>query len=341
MQSPMSSLSRALVLASALAALAFAEARAATDPPGPSQESSSASAKLQEVTVTAQRRQLLPRVQRFVNQIVVPENGGDEGIARWQVPSVCPLVSGLTREQGEFILERLSEIAREAGAPLAGEDCRPNLYVLVTPQPEALLRAMEKRNRPFTFGYVTGSGSIATSSETPRGVVDEFIRTPRAVRVWYNSNEKDPWGERLSTCQSMLTLAACAVPGATQTKAMCQPGFYFQCGRGTAGGSHVTLSAMSTFTRVFVIVDRTRLHGVNFGQLVAYVAMVGLAKLKPDANLRDAPTILNLFNGAPEAAPAGLTAWDQAFLKSLYATEQTAKGQSGQIARAMVRDIVR
>ena len=75
------------------------------------------------------------------------------------------------------------------------------------------------------------------------------------------------------------------------------------------------------------------------GQLSAYVGMVGFARLKPGTNLGDAPTILKLFNGAPQAAPTGLTDWDQSFLKSLYATEQTVRGQSGRIARAMVRDI--
>jgi hypothetical protein len=67
--------------------------------------------------------------------------------------------------------------------------------------------------------------------------------------------------------------------------------------------------------------------------------MVGLAKLKAGARLGDAPTILKLFDGAPDVAPAGLTDWDQAFLKSLYATEQITRQQRGQIAREMVREI--
>jgi hypothetical protein len=67
---------------------------------------------------------------------------------------------------------------------------------------------------------------------------------------------------------------------------------------------------------------------------------VGFAKLKPDARLGDAPTILKLFDGAPVAAPAGMTDWDRTFLRSLYATEQTSKQRPGEIAHAMVRDIV-
>ncbi|MGH8220738.1 MAG: hypothetical protein ACREUT_19570 [Steroidobacteraceae bacterium] len=326
----MSNSSRALILSTALAVLTVGSTRA------------SAPQTPEEVTVTAQRAKLAPRVRKFVNQIVAPENNGEDGIARWHVPPMCPLVSGLTQQQGEFILERLSEIAHEAAVPLAGEHCSPNLYILVTSQPEKLLRAMEKRNRPFTFGYETFGGSVANSLETPEGVVSGFIETPRAVRAWYNSNQKDPWGGPLASCQGkmVLPIGLCPPPPSPHRPSMCDDAVYFRCGRGTAGGSHITLSAMSTFSRVFVVVDRTRLHGVNFGQLAAYVAMVGLAKLKPDANLRDAPTILKLFDGAPHAAPSGLTDWDQAFLKSLYATDQLAKGQSGQIARAMVRDIV-
>jgi hypothetical protein len=66
---------------------------------------------------------------------------------------------------------------------------------------------------------------------------------------------------------------------------------------------------------------------------------VGLAKLDPDARLGDAPTILKLFDAAPEGAPAGLSDWDQAFLKSLYATDPSSKLQRSQIPQAMVPEI--
>ena len=93
-----------------------------------------------------------------------PENGGEGGFPRWNIPAMCPLVSGLPPQEGESILERLSEIARAAKVPLASEHCRANLYVLVTTQPEALLRATETRNRLFTFG-----------DDALPGVVDQFI----------------------------------------------------------------------------------------------------------------------------------------------------------------------
>ncbi|HEY6458140.1 MAG TPA: hypothetical protein VIY90_22925 [Steroidobacteraceae bacterium] len=302
----------------------------ASETPASSAPTSPAS-RIPEVTVTARRLELEQSVAKFVNQIAATENGG-EGLARWEVPAVCPLVSGLSRQDGEFILGRLSQIAHEAGVPLADEHCRPNLYILVTTQPEDLLKGMEKRNRSFTFGY---DRSFYPPTETPASVVDEFIKTPRAVRVWYSSAEEDAWGQPLAYCQSNLVLPQCPQAG----PAACDPNRYYRCGPAIAGGSHLVFNAVWSLSRVFVIVDRTRLKGVTLGQLADYVALSGFAKLKPDARLGDSPTILTLFNGAPKAAPAGMAEWDRIFLKSLYATEQKSRLQRSQIAHRMVHEI--
>src|SRR5580700_10489154 len=121
---PISMKSHIIVVATMLAALAGQGARAAADRSSASEPtshsagtSSEPSETLQEVTVRAHRIELEKRVSKFVNQIAATENGA-EGLARWQ-RSVCPLVSGLPRQDGEFILERLSEIAHVAGVPLA------------------------------------------------------------------------------------------------------------------------------------------------------------------------------------------------------------------------------
>jgi hypothetical protein len=321
---------RVLALAAALTMFPNAQRSAAAETPAASAPAN----PLAEVTVTARRIELEKRVSKFVNQIAATENG-DEGLARWQVPSACPLVSGLPRQDGEFILERLSEIARVAGVPIGDEHCHPNLYILVTSQPEDLLRGMEKRNRSFTFGYNSSS-----REEMPSSVVDEFIRTPHPVRVWYNSAEKDAWGQALSYCPAMeIALISCS-PNDTE----CHPPHFnpsrvYQCGRAVAGGTHLSFNDMWWFSRVFVIVDQRLLQEVNLGQLADYIAMSGFAKLKPDARLGDFPTILTLFNGAPKAAPSGMTDWDQAFLKSLYATEQKSKLQRSQMTHQMVREI--
>jgi hypothetical protein len=281
----MTSLILALSLSGAESILCAAEPSATSHSTVPA---SANSEKLQEVTVIANRIELEKRVSRFVNQIAAREN--EEGLPRWQKP-VCPSVSGLPRQEGEFVLGRVSEIARDAGVPLAAEHCRPNFFVIVTPDIKKFLGDPKKWSGMSVFG------------------------TPQAVRVWYSPYEVDAWGMPL----------ACSVMG--------YPAPCF------AEASRVVSNVEWEFWRVFVIVDQTRLHDVSRGQFADYVALVGLAELKPNAKLGDASTVLKLFDGAPKAAPAGLTDWDQNFLKSLYSTEARSKLQRSQIARSMVREI--
>jgi hypothetical protein len=294
--------------------------------PAPGELASSASGAFQdEVVVGARRVELAPRVRAFVNAVLVPEQG--EGVARWDAP-VCPEVTGLRREDGEFILERISEVARGAQAPLAGEHCQPNLFIFVTLDPKQLLTAMDRQHRAVAFGH-------ATPVE-----INEFIATPRVARVWYNSAIETP--DSISPTY-----------GAPQSALIAQPSGTLQPGGGEGGGlpsnlatdweraSHVTRSAQRAFTYVYVIVDEGHLQGVTLGQLADYLAMVGLIQIKPGAQLSDAPTILRLFDGAPQAALPRMSDWDQALVKSLYATEQAVTVQKSEIALGVLRQVNR
>ncbi len=278
-------------------------------------ESTSKSGALPQVTVMG-RLKLESKVAGFVHGITAPEN--QEGLARWNQP-VCPQVSGLPREEGEFILARVSEIARAAGVRLGSEECRANLYIFVTNQPRELLRAMERRNRSVTFN---GAAQV---------VVDEFIDTPRAVRVWYNSYKTAPGGVPLTPRLPADTQFVGNALTATPLLFVSAP----------EGGSRLTRTVVWAFSYVYVVVDQTQLRSLSRRQLADYVGMISLAQIKRFARPGDTRTILNLFTGAPEDAPAGMSDWDQLFLKSLYATDQQSVTQRSLIARSMVRGIVR
>jgi hypothetical protein len=267
-----------------------------------------------EVIVSAGRAELAPRVDAFVNSILVLEQG--EGLARWHVP-VCPLVTGLRQEDGEFILWRISEVARGAGVPLAGERCHPNLFVVVTLDPKRLLTDLEKRQRATTFG------------QAPPADIDEFIATSRVARVWYNCAMETP--DSSSATHGFP-------PFGQVTGGASLPGNITTDWERT---SRVTRTMERAITSLFVVIDKGHLQGVTLGQLADYVAMVGLTQIKPGAQLSDAPTILKLFDGAPQAALPGMSDWDQAFVKSVYATEQKVTVQRGEIALGMLREIVR
>jgi len=342
----MSRKSSALIAAVALAILAGAAARiVAAQSPAPNADTPASNGgtaapgapertPLPQVTVSAQRAALQPKISAFVQKI-----GGSiyaEGIARWQ-DSVCPLVSGLPPADGEFILGRVSEIARAASVPLAGEKCRANLYILVSNQPAELLKGMDKRNHPFTFG-----------SASP-GLVDQFISTPRPVRVWYHTVAKSPEGLPLQSLSYPNIESIAAGPnGDTAKMAQLGPSVTDTGAPTMAHGTvswahdtHLSFNVTWGIYRVFVIVDQTRLQGLSREQVADYVAMVGLAQLRDATPPPEDPTILRLFEGTPQqAAPAAMTDWDQAFLKSLYLVEQKSKLQRSQIGEEMVREIV-
>ena len=273
-----------------------------------------------QVTILADRKkrraELHARISAFVGKITGPIFEG--GLARWGVP-VCPLVSGLPEEEGEFILGRVSEIALASDIPLAGEKCRPNLLVIVSSRPRDLLKVLDnRRNRVSTFGL-----------DVSPPVVDEFISMPRTVRIVYRTVPFTPEGLPLSIPSRPIVIFAPTGP------AVMTGDTYW-----TNTSSHVRFTTVYKIFRVFEVIDQTRLQGLSRGQFADYVAMVGLAQLKPSAGLNDAETILKLFDGASRTAPAGLTDWDQAFLKFLYRTEPEQILQRSSIADAMVDAII-
>jgi hypothetical protein len=88
------------------------------------------------------------------------------------------------------------------------------------------------------------------------------------------------------------------------------------------------------------MVDSSRARGVNFIQLASYIAMLGLAEIRADADVADAPSILHLFSRSENDRPPGLSSWDEAFLKALYHTEQTDKQQLGEIKTTMIEGLL-
>jgi hypothetical protein len=326
------------ILAAALAVLALVETAAlAQQPPAPAPSGSAAQRK-PEVIINGDRPELESLISAFVEQIAGSYYA--EELARWN-KDVCPLVSGLAAKEGEFILARVSEVARAAGVPLAGEHCRANLYILVTDRPEALLRGMDDRNHSFTFG-----------DDASPTLVDSFITTPRPVRVWYHTGTTTPEGQPLvSMAFPSYVISSYKATGSLpddydasgQEPVAMDKSPSGEIARGTNHWSQATrLSNNFIFPiyRAFVIVDATLLEGATRGQIADYIAMVALAEIKTGARPAAAPTILNLFNAGPQHAPAGMSDWDQAYLKSLYVTEQKSKLQRRLITREMVRELI-
>jgi hypothetical protein len=242
------------------------------------------------------------QVKAFVAQIAATPY--ESSLARWQtVVPMCPLVAGLSREDGEFILARVSKIATAAGAPVAPEHCKPNLYIVVSANPDALLKAWNKRD-VWMFGDEPEQGGTK---------IRKFLDSKSPIRVWYDAELYSDEGTPIGNTEGRANLRARA--------------------------TRIVFNETRDLTSALIMVDGPRARGVNFGQLASYVAMIGLAKIRAEADVADGLTILQLFSRAENQRPAGLSTWDEAFLKALYHTEHTDKQQLAEIKSVMVQEI--
>lgn len=87
--------------------------------------------------------------------------------------------------------------------------------------------------------------------------------------------------------------------------------------------SRLKAAVRTDIYRSIIIVDTARIGAVSVPALGDYVAMTALARLSPDADTREADTILNLFD-SPRGSVAGLTSWDMAYLQGLYSAESAS-----------------
>ncbi len=267
------------------------------------------------ITVEAQRnREKLEReVNRFVSSTIVPPSHYGQSLWRWK-DQVCPLVAGMNKQQGEFVLARLSEIAKTAGAPLGSETCKPNLYVIVTPDPELLLKQWWRRE----VDLFDGEAGLT---------VKRFLETPRPIRVWYSASTVGADGQFFFGLLDETSNRA--KPFGEAPRVRIPPD----------GATRLKLTATRNIFSVIVVVDSTKIGNINFGQLADYIGLVGLAQINFDKKPGDAPTILRLFESQEESRPTELTVWDKALLHALYSTSQTSATQISQMQTAALKDI--
>jgi hypothetical protein len=253
------------------------------------------------VEVKRERAAVERQVSHFVSAIALAPL--QKKLTLWQSQTpICPLVRGLPQDEGAFILTRISQIAAAAGAPLAPNFCNPNFYVVATADADSLIKQWSKQE-PSLFADPDGTK------------IRSFLNSSMPIRVWYNAilfnNDGRPTAIDFQS-ELPITLSSAA---------------------------SFKWSEMRGLVSVVILVDSRRTTAISFGQLADYVAMAGLAKLRLDANVGDAPTILRLFSMSGNAAPQGLSPWDESFLKALYRTDQSDRTQLSAVKIAVVRDV--
>jgi hypothetical protein len=196
--------------------------------------------------------------------------------------------------------------------------------VVASPEPDKFLKRWYARD-PKMFNYLHD-----------RAPLKSFLSNPRPVRVWYNRDFAS--GDGLPAMDQPLTLAGSTGPGtgATATAENTYPLVQLH----KPGGTRLEWDGVQNLSLVIAVIDTTRIGNLNVGQLADYVGMVGLAEVHLDARVGSTPSIMQLFNEAGGSLPQGLSSWDEAFLKSVYDTNQRSVVQLQTIEEHMLDTLV-
>jgi hypothetical protein len=243
------------------------------------------------------------QVKGFVDGALA-DAGRMEQIPRWHRP-LCVSPRGFFPDQAEKLSARIQAAAQLAGLGEPKPGCKPNVAILLTDDPDALITRMLK-DYPAIF-----------TPEKPSAVRKALSR-PRdasgAVRVWYRVGQFSADGEKLDVTRvGSYSITEAKRPSATRLSTMTR----LELGR------------------VIIVLDHRKLPGHGLDAVGDHLAMLSLGPFDSDV-ATGLPTILNLFLPAADAnRPDALTDWDRSLLQELYLAP--ADAAAGRQRRAIAR----
>lgn len=245
------------------------------------------------VIVGETMREAQRQAQAYVQEVGIAV--GNQPTARWVDP-ICPSAVGLAPDKEALVKQQVRELVSQVGAPLAKENCAPNLVIVFTDGPEAVVDAMTKK----------GSGILR---EVAPPVAEEIKQGPAPIRWFYQTDVRSREG--LGSSDVMNPALLNAVPYQAEGPAI-------RYGEGgvlqVKGSSNISSQAVRTIKHATVIIDVVRAKGNSLRSVTDYAALVGLAEIKFGAS--PPRSILSLFD--PQAPVTELSKRDVAMLTGLY-----------------------
>lgn len=223
--------------------------------------------------------------------------------ARW-LDRICPKATGLGDPAIAAKVEaRLRQIAGEVGARLAKPGCEANLLMIFTANADDLARRINQQD-PRQM--------METDPKWRGRLIDG--RTP--IRWWYSSEVRSADGA--PPVSAPLPWLGIASDGAADMGSTTNTDIGGDSGGGYTNSrrsSLVSTNAKRAIRTATILVDVTLAQGKELDAVTDYAALVGLAEIR-FAGDPPQDSVLSLFTPATPAY--GLTAQDQALLKSLY-----------------------
>lgn len=200
---------------------------------------------------------------------------------------LCLVVAAEDEAFAEAVAARIVDNAQAAGVPTRSAGCTPNALVNFTDEPRAQLQAVRDDGRKLFRRMSEKEIDAALAARDPAYVFQAIERTPR-----------------LGEGDAFTGVSASGDNWTSERSALRTP---------------------EDLVTTMVVVDRSAVAGFSPVQLADYVTLRLLAPTGEIAGDHpEAPrTILSLF-AAPGAAPAEMTAFDRAYLRTLYRLPRTA-----------------
>lgn len=305
---------RLLLLAAALLA-APAAAQPATPPAEPPSDPG-------QITVTGERldkETIQKQATAFVRGgVAIPEDGQ---YARW-LAGICPKVSGIAEPYAAIVRNRILAAAQDAKAPIGLAKCRPNMFVVFSPDARRLATDLAR-----------GRSTVLASAR--RDEREAFVASDLPIRWVYGTEAGFGDGGARSN-EGGNTIPISGGEGGS--------------GRGFGGAPanrRYTSSLITTGVRVglasaIAVVDLKLAEGVPLTSVADYVALVTLAQLRLPARAVDYPTILDIFTRPGRGSEAWeLSRHDRAFLRALYSipVDRNGRFQRTLITARMTREL--
>jgi hypothetical protein len=281
----------------------------------------------ESVTVTGTKSREV--MQDFVRSMAVPTHTMDK-LPRWN-DGICPLAAGLRSEFATFIVQRLREVALQAGAPVNSKaSCKPNIEIAFTAAPQMLMDHIKIKNSVL-LGYYDNKEQR-----------DQLAKVTHPIQAWYTTATEDLRGNKQvdggrASGLGMEMVFRCnpANPDMVCTR-------YLSGHVANVTGERLGDGQRSAFYHVLIVVDPSQLQEYGMGHLSDYIAMLALTQVASLDACQQLPSIVNMLAKDCDRKSDGLSENDTAYLHGLYkmGAGRGLRTQRDQIAYQMEQELM-
>lgn len=279
----------------------------------------------ESVTVTGTKSREV--IENFVSSFATPTRMVGK-IARWE-DGICPITAGLRPAATRFVTKRVREVAAKVGAPVnSKESCTPNIAIVFTTKPQALLDTVRKK-QAWSLGYYDSSDQL-----------EKLATVSHPIPAWYATETKDLRGATSIDNRRgggvELRFAIPGVPNGFTTMKM-----PFATPPESVTGSRLGDGLRSGFYTVIIVADPTKLTDYEIGSVSDYISMLALTQLKTLDICQQLSSIVNMLAVGCAGRADTLTDSDLGYLRGLYkmGPERTARIQRDEIAYQMDQEL--